>query len=156
MLTFIKESFLYKVFQSKYCWFTFLLSLIFISVIIPKKFFYGYYNIIGVLFIIVSSLLITCFIRNIKERVVLAKKQKTSLLGMIFLVIGLAAMSTCSVGAPICGASIAGGIVAILFPGFMFSFLSEYSLLIILFSFLIQIVALYYMNCFKRVKLNCN
>jgi len=148
----MKKYFLYKMFQSKYCCLVFLFSLIIVSILIPKKIFYSYYTILGVFFIIISSLLITCFIRNIKEKVILAKKQKMSFLGIIFLVIGLAAMSTCSVGAPICGASVAGGIVALLFPGIAFKYLSEYSIIIILSSFFIQIIALYYMNCFKKIK----
>ena len=148
----MKKYFLYKMFQSKYCCLVFLFSLIIVSILIPKKIFYSYYTILGIFFIIISSLLITCFIRNIKEKVILAKKQKMSFLGIIFLVIGLAAMSTCSVGAPICGASVAGGIVALLFPGIAFKYLSEYSIIIILSSFFIQIIALYYMNCFKKIK----
>jgi len=148
----MKKYFLYKIFQSKYCCLVFLFSLIIVSILIPKKIFYSYYTILGIFFIIISSLLITCFVRNIKEKVILAKKQKMSFLGIIFLVIGLAAMSTCSVGAPICGASVAGGIVALLFPGIAFKYLSEYSIIIILSSFFIQIIALYYMNCFKKIK----
>jgi len=148
----MKKYFLYKIFQSKYCCLVFLFSLIIVSILIPKKIFYSYYTILGIFFIIISSLLITCFVRNIKEKVILAKKQKMSFLGIIFLVIGLAAMSTCSVGAPICGASVAGGIIALLFPGIAFKYLSEYSIIIILSSFFIQIIALYYMNCFKKIK----
>lgn len=151
----MKNYFLFQIFKSKYCWFSFLLSLLIIGIVIPKKIFYGYYNILGITFVLISSILITCFVRNIKERVVLAKKQRTSFLGIIFLVIGLVTMSTCSVGGPICGATIVGGVVGLFFPGFMLTFLSDYSMAIILFSLIIQIIALYFMNCFKEVNLKC-
>ena len=146
----MKAFYLFKIFKSRYCCGVFLFSLIIISIVIPKKIFYGYYSILGGLFILFSSVLLTCFIRNIKERVVLAKTQKMSFLGIIFLVIGLAAMGTCTVGAPVCGASVAGGFIAILFPGFAFTLLNEHSILIIFISLLMQILALYYMKCFKR------
>jgi len=146
----IKDLYLFKIFKSRYCCGTFLATLIIISILIPKKIFYGYYSILGGFFILLSSLLLTCFVRNIKEKVVLAKAQKMSFLGIIFLVIGLAAMGTCGVGAPVCGASVAGGVIALLFPGFAFAFFSDHSIVIILFSMFAQVIALYYMNCFKK------
>ena len=123
-----------------------------VSIIIPKKIFYGYYTIIGVFFIFISSLLITCFVRNAKERILAAQEHKMSFVGIFFLLIGLITMNTCTIGAPICGVSAAAGLMALLFPGMALGFLSQYGLVIILFSLLIQTAALYYMSCFKAIK----
>ncbi len=48
-----------------------------------------------------------------------------------------------------------GGIIAMFLLGFVLSYLNKYSIPIIIFSLLIQIIALHYMNCFKKVSLNC-
>ncbi len=142
--------FLLDVLKSNYCKAVFIASLAVMWILIPKKIFYGYYSIIGILFMITSSLVLTCFIRNIKERVVLIKGQGGSLIGMIFIAIGIAAMNVCTVGAPICGASVVTGIIAFLLPGITLNFFEKYAVEIIIASIIFQIVALYYMNCFKR------
>jgi hydrogenase-4 membrane subunit HyfE len=129
----------------------FLLALAGISFIIPKKIFFGYYSVLGILFIIISAVLVTCFVRNVKEKVIVAKGQKASLLGLIFMIIGLVAMDACTIGAPICTASLASGIVAMFLPGVALGFFDQYSVYIISFSLLVQASALYFMNCFKKV-----
>ena len=79
--------YLKKIFKSNYCKFVFLLSLILVIILIFKKIFSGYYTIIGVLFILVMSLLLACFVRNIKEKSILAKSQKGSIISILFSII---------------------------------------------------------------------
>jgi len=86
---------------------------------------------------------------NIKERIKLARTYKNSILSIIATAIGLSALQVCGVGAPVCTATIGAGILALIFPVTFVEFLSDYSILIISISILFQLIALYFMNCFK-------
>jgi len=140
---------LFEIFKSKYCKIVFLLSLILVAFLVPKKVFYSYYIIIGVLFILLTSLIITCFARSIKERIFSVKSSGGSILGMITAIIGFSALHLCTVGAPVCGAYIGLGFLAILFPGLAVNFLEKYSILILIISMFIQVLALKLMGCLK-------
>lgn len=139
---------LFTIFRSNYCKLVFILSLIIISLLMPKKIFYEYYSIIGVLFIISTSLLIACFVRSIKEKTMVAKSNGASIIGIISVIIGFGALQSCLIGAPVCGVSIGAGFLALFFPGFALSLFEKYSLLIIILSIIIQFLALYFMKCF--------
>ncbi len=97
------------------------------------------------------ALTLTCLARNIKEKVVLAKTYKSSILGIIATALGLSVLQVCGVGAPVCGASIGAGIVSLFFPSFALNFFEKYSIYIIIGSIIIQIIALYYMRCFVKI-----
>jgi len=147
----MKSIYLWRIFKSHYCKAVFIASLILVFFLIPRKIFYGYYTILGIVFGIVTAATITCFVRNIKERAMAARASGASILGVIVIVLGFGALQACSVGAPVCGASIGAGIIALFFPGVAMNFLGKYSILIIVLSIFIQIAALYFMNCFKHV-----
>lgn len=146
----LKEFGFISILRSNYCKIVLLISILIVSFIIPKKIFYGYYTILGVLFVLTTSLLITCFIRNIKEKVKSAKAHGASLGGIIGILFGFGALHACTIGAPICGASIGGGIIALIFPSFAFNLFEKHSIFIILISLIIQLIALYFIGCFKR------
>jgi len=143
--------YLTKFFKSDYCKVIFLASLILTYVFIPKKIFYSYYTIIGVAFIIIASLTITCFVKNIKEKVYAAKAQGASVVGIITILLGLVGLQACTIGAPVCGASIGAGVLALFFPLIAMELIKAHSFLVIYASLIIQIVALYFMGCFKKV-----
>ncbi len=143
---------LLNIFKSPYCWMVFSVMLVVSYFLVPKKIFYGYYSIIAVIFILVFALNFTCLVRSIKDRIVEKKKQSSaSFWSFLIGVIGLSALQTCAVGAPVCGASIGIAVLSSIFPAFAFDWLSEYALWIIIISILIQLVSLYQMNCFKKV-----
>jgi len=145
-----KNPYLLEIFKSHYCKFVLLIALIGVYFLTPKKIFYGpYYTLLGILFIIMTSLTLTCFVRTIKDRVLSAKASGVSLLGILSIVFGFGALQACTVGAPVCGATIGGGVIALIFPGFAFNLMEKYSLWIILISIILQILALYFMKCFK-------
>ncbi|MBT4334308.1 hypothetical protein HOD61_00640 [archaeon] len=100
---------------------------------------------------IVFALTMTCIVNNIKERIILAKTYKTSMVSIIATAIGISALQVCGVGAPICTATIGAGVLALIFPITLIEVLSRYSILIISFSILLQLTALYFLGCFKRV-----
>ncbi|MCD6477663.1 MAG: hypothetical protein J7K87_01545 [Candidatus Aenigmarchaeota archaeon] len=101
---------------------------------------------------IAMSLSLTCIIRNIKERVKLSKTYETSSISVIAAGIGLAALQVCGVGAPVCGASVGLGILSAIFPGVFVNVLEFYAIWIIVISIALQLIALYEMNCFVKVR----
>ena len=88
--------------------------------------------------------------RNVKEKVILAKTYKSSLIGILATAIGLSALQVCGVGAPVCGATIGAGFLSALFPGIFMRFLDNFAVYILIASILLQIISLYFMNCFKK------
>ena len=142
--------FIVKIFKSNYCKVVFVASFIIGYYLIPKQFFFRQYALVGLLFMLSFAFTTTCLIRNLKERVLLAKTYKTSLISIIATVIGLVAFQACGIGAPVCGASLGVGIVSLIFPRFAFSFVTTYSLYLVVFSIIAQLLSLYFMNCFKN------
>lgn len=148
----MKKYYLLGIFKSYYCQFVFLIALVGTYFLVPKKVFYGYYALIGIFFIIMASLTIACLVRTIKEKVLSAKASGASLLGILSIIFGFGALQACTIGAPVCGATIGGGIIALIFPGFAFSLIEKYSVLIVLISIFIQLLALYLMKCFQKMR----
>jgi len=145
--------YLFSIFKSKYCLIVFAISLFLSYFLIPKTVFYGWYKILAYTFMISFSLTITCIIRNVKEKILLAKTYKSSVIGIIATALGLTALQVCGVGAPVCGAAVGLGILSSIFPTVFVDVMSKYAVHIIVLSIIFQLVALYFMNCFKEV--NC-
>jgi len=137
--------------KSKYCIGVFAVSLILGYISVPKSVFYGIYLIFAGIFIISFALTLTCVVRNVKEKIVLARTYKSSLVGIIATGVGLAALQVCGVGAPVCGATVGLGILSAIFPIAFVDILSKYSLEIIVVSIIFQLGALYFMNCFEQI-----
>lgn len=155
MLINFKKSYLIKILNSNYCKIVFILSMIMIYFFLPRGIFKGILSIIGIIFILLSSMVLTCFVRNIKEKYLSAKLNATSSLGLLATIIGISSLQICGLGAPVCGASIVAGILALIAPGVSLHFLKNHEIIIIIISILIQILALYLMNCFKQFT-TCN
>lgn len=148
----MKRPFLVDIFRSHYCKIVFVIFAFLVLMFTPRKIFYSYYIILGVAFVLVTSLTATCFVRNVKERILSAKASGASVVGIISVVFGFGALQACTIGAPVCGVSLGAGIAALVFPGVAFGFAEKYGIWIVIVSIVIQVVALYYMKCFKSVK----
>jgi len=146
----MKDWYLIRIFKSSYCEIVFIISLIGAYLLVPKRIFYGLYTILGIVYMVVFALTLTCIIRNIKEKVLLAKTYKNSIIGILASALGIAALQVCGIGAPVCGTTIGASILSVIFPSFFLSFLSNYAVLIVLGSIVIQVTGLYFMNCFKK------
>lgn len=146
-----KYYYLFYVLKSHYCKVVFLLSLFLTYLLIPKKIFYGYYTILAIMFMLTTSFTITCFTRNIKEKALNARKNGASIMGVLMIILGFGALQACTIGSPVCGASIGMGILALIFPGVTYKFINEYSLIIIILTIILQIFALYFMKCYKKI-----
>lgn len=145
-----KNIYLLKILSSRYCRFVFLLSLVLSFFLLPRGVFAGSHTYIAVIFMVVFSFSVTCLVRNIKEKIVLARTYKTSVFSLIMSILGFSAFQVCGINAGVCTATFGMGVVGAIFPSFFIGFLSEYGHLIIWFSVILQFVALYFMNCFKE------
>ena len=143
--------YLFYIFKSKYCIIAFILILFLSYFIIPKTSFYAFYTIFVAIFMISFSLTITCIVRNIKEKIILAKTYKSSIIGIIATALGLAALQVCGFGAPVCGAAVGLGILSSILPTAFMKIISRYAIQFLLVSIIFQLVALYIMNCFKKM-----
>lgn len=147
----MKNIFLFDLFRSRFCLVVFIAVFLASGLLVPETMTHGYHLLLAAAFMLSFALTITCMARNIKERIALARTYKTSVVGLIAAALGLSALQVCGVAAPVCGATLGAGVIASLFPGFFFHFLSDWSIPIIILSIAAQWVALYFMNCFKRV-----
>jgi len=138
--------------KSKYCWIVFFVSMILSYFLIPSHVFYSWYSILALVFMVSFSLVVTCMVRNIKERILLARTYESSIISIIAIGIGLGALQVCGIGAPVCGAAVGIGIFSSLFPAAFSEFSYKYALHMILISIVLQLIALYFMNCFRCIK----
>lgn len=140
-----KKRFIIAVFESKICFFVFLISLVIGYFLTPKNVFYGFYTFLGIFYIIFFALVMTCMIRVIKEKVLNLKKAGASFFSIILSIFGFSALNVCGIGAPVCTSGITIGFASI-FP----SFLKEYSIYFLILSIVLQILAIIYMGCLKK------
>jgi len=146
-----KMYYLLFIFKSNYCKFLFFLFFIASYFVIPKHLFHGNLFVLALLFMVTISLTFTCLVRNTKEKIILAKTYKTSIIGLIATIIGVSALQVCGVGAPVCGASVGLGVVSLIFPSVVVGFMDDYAIYLVVFSILAQIASLYYLQCFKHM-----
>lgn len=147
----MQKIYLARVLESRFCKIVFVLSFVGSFFLIPAKVFSQFYIILAVAFMFSFSLVVACLVRSIKDRVVSLRNHKHSALGIIAAVLGLSAFQVCGVGVPVCTASIGMWLLYSIFPPFFVTFLTQYSILIIAISILLQLISLYFMKCFKKV-----
>lgn len=145
-----QATYLVNTLKSKYCIAVFVFSMVLSYFLIPSHVFYSWYTALALLFMVLFSLTLTCIVRNIKERIVLAKTYKSSLVGIIAIGLGLGALQVCGFGAPVCGAAVGFGVLSFIFPAAFEHVFSEYAVDILVLSIAFQFIALYFMNCFKK------
>ncbi len=136
---------------------------------------------LGIIYSLLFALLTTCLFKTIWEKVreLLEHKKPHAFLGesreqlrrgewlkalktfavgfLKFLVVfvgilGLGAAQFCVFGSPVCGISVGAGLVMAIFPSAAVHFLVEYAKWIIAAAIVLQILGLYLMGCFKKVK----
>jgi hypothetical protein len=65
----MKRLFLFNIFKSKYCMVVFLLGLYLSYLIIPKAVFHGWLFLIGIIYILLIAIVLTCIVRVTKEKI---------------------------------------------------------------------------------------
>ena len=145
----MNSSALSKLFESHYCKVVWFLSLFVAYFMIPRHLFTTRYFPLAIFFIFGFATMLTCLIRNVKEKIIMAKTYQTSIWGILASILGLTALQLCGLGAAFCGGSIFLGILSAIVPGIAVSFLSQYAVGIVVFSVLMQILAIWQMGCFK-------
>ena len=137
--------------------------------------------VLGIIYAFLFSLVGTCLFKSLKEKLkealrekktlgflgefkenlkkgLLLKALKGFLLGTVKLfavftgILGLGAAQFCAFGSPVCGFSVGAAIVTALFPAFLVEFLYRYANFIVFAAIVLQVAGLYFMGCFKRVK----
>jgi hypothetical protein len=146
----IKNTFLYKVFESHYCKIVFVIGLAISYFLIPGTVFETWYAYLAIIYMILFSIILTCIVRTIKERIKSARTYEKSILGILASGIGLAALQACTLSVS-CSVSIGLSILYLIFPQFFVSFLINYSQYILIAAILIQAITIYLMGCFKEV-----
>jgi len=139
-----------KILKSHYCKIVFAFFFVLSFYLVPHKLFQGLYLLLVVLFSLSFSAVMTCLVLNMKERYKNAKDAGKSVLGIVAALLGLSALQVCTVGGGFCAISLGSSIVAAIFPGVAFHFMSRYAVAIIIVSILIQVYSLYKMRCFKK------
>lgn len=134
-----------EVMKSHYCKIVFILSAILSYFLIPPAVIHAY-PLVAFTFILAFSAVITCTIRNMKERALLAKAAPNSIAALSAL-LGLSALQLCIAG--FCS-SAAVGIVALM-PAFLSFYMEEHALEIVIATIVLQLGSLYYMGCFKDI-----
>lgn len=142
-----------QVAKSKYCWLTFALVAGLLYWLMPQEIFWGSQKWLAFAFIFSLALVITCTVRNFKEKVILAKTYRHSLLSILATAVGLASFQICSAAAPVCGVSLAGSILSFVFPVTVIKLVQQYHQLFLIGSILTQLISLHFLNCFKKVNI---
>ncbi|MBR9705973.1 hypothetical protein GOV14_02990 [Candidatus Pacearchaeota archaeon] len=142
---------LIKLFEKRYCNIVFFISLVLGFFLIPRRIFFSYLNPLAILFILTFALTLTCIARNIKEKIRLARTCAHSVIGIIISIVGISTFHVCTIGG-VCATGFVMGIISVIFPSIMISFMQNYAISIIILSILIQLASLYFMHCFRKVK----
>jgi len=143
-----KNIYLRKVLTSHWCKLAFLLALLLGYFLIPHTVLNGFNLILALFFLILFALVSMCLVRNIKEKFFLARARRAGILSLLAIIFGFSALQMCAVNS-ICLAGAGAGILSLIFPGIMFSFLEKYAVIILLISTIIEALSLYFMGCFK-------
>lgn len=146
----MKKVFFFEILKSDYCKITFLLSFVGSYFLIPRHLFFSKYLILTILFMLSFSVLVTCSVRNIKEKILVAKTATTSIWGLVASALGLTALQVCGLGGAFCGGSIFFGLLTTIIPGFAVNFLTDYSVPLLIVSIFLQILAGWQMGCLKK------
>lgn len=146
----MNQVYLLKILKSNYCKAIFVVSFFLGYFLLPEEVFYNVNRILALIYLLTFASLMTCVVRGLKEEINIAHKNKASVLGIISAVVGFAAFHACGIAAPICGMSAGLGIVALVFPNFLYSFLVDNGYLVIYFSLFIQLGAILSLKCLSR------
>ena len=148
----MKKVFFFDILKSDYCKIVFLLSFILSYFLIPHHLFFSKHFPLTVAFMITFSILVTCSVRNIREKITVARTAKTSIWGITASVLGLTALQVCGLGGVFCGSSIFLGLLTTIIPGFAVNFLVSYAVPLLIVSIIFQIFAIWQMGCMKASK----
>ncbi len=137
--------------------------------------------VLGTFYSLLFAVIFTCLFKSLKEKAIQTFREKkpflfleetllqirnrefrkaftTFLVGSLkFLVVvlgilGLGAAQFCVFGSPVCTFSVGAAIITAIFPSALLQFLYEYGQVIILTAIVVQMVGLYLMGCFRKVR----
>ncbi len=117
--------------------------------ILPSHILNGPYVYLGLVFIIVFSLNMTCLVKVMRHRANTAKAQGAGIFGIIGTALGFIALQMCGVGGPLCGALFGSVVFASLLPAGSLGYFTHYAVEMVVMAIVIQIISLWYLKCFS-------
>lgn len=144
---------IFKIFRYTYCRVVFLVALGVSYFLVPQRIFNSVYWLLGIVFMVLSALLVTCVIKNIKDRIRIARTYKSSILGILAVAFGAASLQFCGVGVFVCSPTWGMALVTAIFPELAFPILTHFAIPVFILSIFFQIISLYLMGCFKLSKI---
>lgn len=139
-----------KILKSNYCKAVWVFALFASYFLIPHHLFKTNHIFLAIFFMLSFAMMLTCLIRNIKEKIILTKTYQSSVWGIFASILGLTALQLCGLGGAFCGGSIFLSLLSMIFPGLAISFFSQYAVEIIIFSIFVQILAIWQMGCLMK------
>ncbi len=118
--------------------------------VLPEHIRTGQYFWLGVLFITLFSLNMTCIVKTMRERAKIAKAQGAGVVGIIATAVGFTALQMCGVGGPLCGALFGSIAFASILPAGSLHYFTSYAVYIVVGAIVVQIVSLWYLGCLKK------
>ena len=117
--------------------------------ILPSHILSGPYFYLGVLFILLFSLNMTCLVKVMLQRAKVAKARGAGIMGIVATAVGFTALQMCGVGGPLCGALFGSVVFATILPAGSLHYFTAYAVHIVLFAIAVQVASLWLMKCFK-------
>ena len=117
-------------------------------ILVPKQVFLSGFWWLAIPFIVSFALVTTCTIRNLRLRFQNSGGKK----GLLASFFGFGALQVCGLSAYACSTALGFSILASVLPHSFLLIFQQYSVLIILISIIVQIYALFQLDCIKLLK----
>jgi hypothetical protein len=128
--------------------FLILIFLIIGYILVPKQVFLSGFWWLAIPFIVSFALVTTCTIRNLRLRFQNGGGKK----GLLASFFGFGALQVCGLSAYACSTALGFSILASILPHSILVIFQQYSVFIILISIVVQIYALFQLDCVKLLK----
>ncbi len=118
--------------------------------VLPSHILSGTYFWLGVVFVLLFSLNMTCLANTMRMRANMARAKGAGAVGVMATAVGFTALQMCGIGGPLCGALFGGVLFVSVLPAGAMPYLTSYAVHIVVIAILIQAVSLWYMKCFRK------
>jgi hypothetical protein len=96
------------------------------------------------------SLVITCVIRGIKEKIVHRQLYGGSTLSLLGSIVGISTLYLCGLSGPLCLTGLGIGLLSALIPSGISLFMVQHASTLLVLAILSHVIALRYMGCFNQ------
>ena len=118
--------------------------------ILPTHIRSGEYFYLGIIFVSLFALNMTCVVHTMRARAKVARASGAGVVGVVTTAVGFTALQMCGVGGPLCGALFGSIVFASILPAGSLGLVTHYAVEIVLVAIVIQAVSLWYLGCLKK------